>query len=126
MKNQNKMDGCSTDFNLADVKNSSFDDNPDQDNFKELEKQKLQELISQLKTDGKQRKKYAKRAFVFVCSWSTLVFVISFLQGFKLWTFTLNNYVIVTLLTSTFIEVLGLFYFVMAYLFDKNRLKIAQ
>jgi hypothetical protein len=90
--------------------------------------------------DLKARKRYAERAFWLVCGWIIMMLLILLLQGFlghgkhdisgQAWgisytiternLFFLSDAVLIALITGTTASVLGLFTFVMSYLFPKR------
>ena len=66
------------------------------------------------------RKKYACKIFRFICWWCIFVVVVIFLQGstYQHDKMEWNNNVIITLLTTTFAQVIGLMIIVLKYLFQ--------
>lgn len=63
------------------------------------------------------RETYASKVFRFLCSYSTVVFVILLFQGFGIWEFDLDRYVLLALVGSTAISVVGVVGFVVRGLF---------
>lgn len=92
---------------------------------KELNAQKQVNIRTYLENkdyeqDIELRKKYASKIFKFICWWCIFVVVIIFLQGstYSPDKMEWNNNVIITLLTTTFAQVLGLMIIVLKYLFQ--------
>lgn len=86
----------------------------------ELEKLKtLKEYNKTLAQNNNERKKYGGWIFLLTCVWAFLIFVIMFLQGFKI--MFLSEKVLITLITSTTINFFGFFLLVVKYLFNTNR-----
>ncbi len=80
-------------------------------------KQKDEEIAS-LKQDREQRKDFSNRIFVFMCLYMFVAIVIVFCCGFG-W-MRLDPSVLITLLTTTLADVIGVFTFVAKYLFHRN------
>ena len=76
---------------------------------------KLNEDIENLKQDREQRKVFSLRIFSFICLYMFAAMTIVFLCGFGL--MRLSDAVIITLLTTTLAAVIGIFNFVVKYLF---------
>ncbi|GMO60488.1 MAG: hypothetical protein Ta2D_06020 [Rickettsiales bacterium] len=62
---------------------------------------------------------YSYMIFTFICIWSGLIFRILFIKGYDK-DFNLNDSSINTLITTTFIQVLGLMYIVLNHIFPKK------
>jgi hypothetical protein len=123
MQTQNKPDLCFLDFNVNEIGNSFTEDNPDADDVgsKIIEGLLAREELRKRINERELREKYANKVFMFISFWSGGLFLILLLEGFKEFTrFVLDKSVLITLLATSFIEVLGLFYFVMDYLFNKK------
>ena len=74
-----------------------------------------------LKQDIKERKKYAKSIFFLIIGWLVAVFIVLVLQGFGSYlNFTLSENIVITLITGTTINILGIFIIVVNYLFKKQ------
>jgi len=91
------------------------------------EKSLREQDIKDREQDREQRKEYANKIYKFILGWSFFLgFILIFnnieinYKSFNFKSFSLSDTVIITLLTTTFIEVLGLFWFVMSYLFNSN------
>lgn len=87
-----------------------------------LEKEKLKGRIQ----DRKERKRYAKSTFSFLKKYTTLMILIIFLSGTNgsLWyldfsKFHLSDTVLITLISTSLASIVGIFAFVMKYLFKK-------
>jgi len=71
--------------------------------------------------DREERKKYAKRTFVFLSVFTGVVLLIIVLAGFsEAVGFKLENPVLIALITSSLATVVGIFILVMQYLFKKD------
>lgn len=79
---------------------------------KELKKLDYSNLI-------KMKKSFAKKIFFFICIWSIFIISVIFFQGFNKFTnFKLNNAVLITLISSSFIQIVGLMYIVLKHIFS--------
>ena len=81
--------------------------------------------LKQLLQNIGERKKYASRIFWLVCGWLGFVGIIVFISGLEGHLFggirlSLPESVIIALITTTTINVIGIFLFVMRYLFSTN------
>lgn len=77
-----------------------------------------------LKENNRLRRKYAYYIFVFTCLWTSLIFLILILQGFNTFEcFYLSNNVLITLITTTTINVFGFFVLVVKFLFNSYSLR---
>lgn len=83
---------------------------------KSLEQIKNEHLDKNQTQDREQRKKYTKYTFILCVTYIFLVFLIVFLSGFQL--MDVSNSVLIVLLSSSFAQIIGLFVFVMKYLFN--------
>jgi hypothetical protein len=79
--------------------------------------------LQELGQDIELRKKYANRAFWICVIWLVCILLILLFQGFGVhwFDFKLAEPVILGLIGGTSVNVVGLFYFVMKYLFDPKR-----
>jgi len=80
----------------------------------------LAEKIKDIIHDRLEREKYARLLFLFMISFTFATFLILILAGFQCIKFSLDNSVLITLLTTTFGEIVGLFLVVSKYLFPKR------
>lgn len=80
-------------------------------------KQKNEDIAS-LKQDREQRKDFSNRIFVFMCLYMFVAIIIVFCCGFG-W-MKLDSTVLITLLTTTLADVIGVFTFVAKYLFHRS------
>ncbi len=84
----------------------------------ELEAQELKQNISE-------RKKYASKTFRLICWWLGGVFFLLFLDGFNAYwlpfTFQLKENVLLAVIGGTTLNVIGIFIFVMKYLFNPKK-----
>lgn len=76
------------------------------------------EELKQREQDREQRKIYALRSLWFLIGYMIFVFIILLLSGFKLCGFTLSDGVLIATVTTTTANVIGIFAFVMMYLFN--------
>ena len=140
MTEQNDLE-CNLLYKVNEIDAISANDSQDPDSTGNYSRKIKEEELQKLKDDRELRKMYANKVFWFICVWSALLFFILFLAGFKTisivtfaWvpfygvmkanfssSFALSDNVIMTLLATSFIEVLGLFHFVMRYLFDGKK-----
>lgn len=82
-----------------------------------LEIEELKEIVRGKKQDRQQRKHFAYSIFIFICVYMLVVLSIVTFAGLSAWGFSLNDGVLVTLLSTTTANVLGLFIIVAKYLF---------
>lgn len=68
--------------------------------------------------DRLQRKAYADNIFTFLCMYMIIIFVIIFKHGSLFNSFELSDSVIVALITTTTANIIGIFVFVVRYLFN--------
>ena len=80
-----------------------------------------QQHINDRRQDRAERKIYASKLFWLVACWMLAVFSILLLQGFKV--FQLENTVLVALLSTTSVNMIGLFVIVTKYLFSEKRIE---
>ncbi len=78
---------------------------------------------TQLKNDIEDRKSYAGKIFILICLWLFAVLLIVVVVGCK--GMTLSDTVLVALITTTTINVLGLFLVVANYLFYRAKKEVA-
>ena len=81
------------------------------------------EELKQREQDREQRKSYALYAFKFLVAYMVLVFVVLMLGGLRPWGFCLKDGVLIALITTTTANVIGIFAFVMMYLFNTGKPK---
>lgn len=90
------------------------------DSMKVANKLKWEELESR-KQDREQRKRYANYIFGFLCAYMVLVFIVLILSGFCDIRFCLSDSVIIALITTTTTaNIIGIFIFVVKYLFKSS------
>lgn len=85
--------------------------------LKAREVQEKDEAIKDQRQDREQRKVFSSRIFVFMCAYMGVAIIIVFLCGCRF--MTLDDSVLITLLTTTLANVIGVFNFVAKYLFHK-------
>ncbi|MGO9678886.1 MAG: hypothetical protein ACLPW4_16705 [Candidatus Sulfotelmatobacter sp.] len=92
--------------------------------YYELEKQKLQlEKLTldnaALRQDTAHRDRWGKRLFPLCAGWLVAVVVVLTLEGFHIYGFHLDNAVLIAFIGTTTVDVLGLGYIVVNYLFPR-------
>lgn len=85
----------------------------------EIERASRLEDLEGKKQDRHQRKLFAGALFIFMCLYMAIALLIVFLCG--LGKLLLSDAVLVTLLTTTLADVIGVFSFVAKYLFPEKR-----
>lgn len=80
--------------------------------------EKLKEELESLKQDRQQRKVLSIALFIFMCVYMAVALLIVFLCG--LFVMYLSDTVLVTLLTTTLADVIGIFGFVAKYLYHNK------
>lgn len=85
--------------------------------FQRKKIERLSEEIEDLKQDRKQRKIFSYCIFIFMCAYMAVSLAIVFLCG--LGVMILDVSVLITLLTTTLANVIGVFNFVAKYLFHR-------
>lgn len=111
--------------NVGDPLDSDISKTQDEIIQQELGDLKFQLGKTKLKSyqqDIIERKKYANRIFLFVVCWSVVVVIILLIQGFgvKFNFFNLSDKVLISLISATTINVLGVFVIVAKYLFPES------
>jgi|GEM_PF-991764 len=81
-------------------------------------KLKVEELAS-LTQDRKERKTYANRIYWLIVAWLAMLFIVLGFQGFKPFRFEIGDKVLITLITGTTLNVIGIFLVVANYLFPR-------
>ena len=100
-----------------------------------LRRDKLQAEIVGIRQDIKERKEYARKTFKLICFWLAGVFILLIIQGFlgagqtsfmfpsghelKI-KFSLADNVLIAIVGGTTASVMGIFVYVMKYLFSKH------
>lgn len=112
---QTDLEGQPSTSNLLEEEGNDLDKNVERQI--QLERLKtIKEYNRTLSQNNEERKKYAGSIFKLTCTWAFLIFVIIFLQGFKI--MFLSDKVLITLITSTTINFFGFFLLVVKYLFN--------
>lgn len=86
---------------------------------KDYEIEFLKQQIKDLESNRGLREKLAICCFVFMCVWACIVFSIIFLSGFSFYSFTLSDSVLITLLTGSTVNVIGLVVVILRGIFPK-------
>lgn len=87
------------------------------EDFQQKKIERLSEEIEDLKQDRQQRKVFSSRIFTFMCAYMLVSLIIVLLTG--LGVMNLEPSIIITLLTTTLANVIGVFNFVAKYLFHR-------
>ena len=90
-----------------------------------LEEVKTKNLTNiQYKQDMDLRKEYANKIYCFIICWSIFVGTILFFQGsnYKLDKLYWDTSIIITLISTTFIQIIGLMLAILKYIFPVNKL----
>jgi hypothetical protein len=93
---------------------------PDPKTREEEERLRLEAIKARLqsfKQDTEARDKYANRIFVLICVWLSAIFGLLVIDGFDVLGFQLETEVMITAITGTTLNVLGIFVIVARYLF---------
>jgi hypothetical protein len=77
--------------------------------------------IESIKSDTKAKEKYAERIFNLAAAWLAAVFIVVILQGFKWWSWSLSDNVVISLVAGATTGVIGLLAAVLAYIFRAPR-----
>jgi magnesium-transporting ATPase (P-type) len=85
--------------------------------LKRVELQQKTEHLERNKQDRTERKSYANKVFYLISVFICLTLLIVFLAGFKCGSFQLSDTVLTVLLSTTTVNVIGIFMVVMKYLF---------
>lgn len=85
--------------------------------FKAKDLEEREETLRGHKQDREQRKAFSARIFVFMCAYMAVSLVLVALCGCKV--LTLSDSILITLLTTSLANVIGVFNFVAKYLFHK-------
>ncbi len=91
----------------------------------DLQKEHARAVLRGVTQDIDERKKYARRFFILACFWLVAITVLLVLQGFGsfcfgLLPFILADTVLLAVIGSTTVNVLGILYVVVNYLFPKR------
>lgn len=84
---------------------------------KRLENKKLEEELKGIEQDREERKAYALKSFELIVCYLIAIIILVFLTG--LGCLSLSDAVLIALVGTLSTNVLGIFYFVMRYLFSK-------
>lgn len=105
-----------TDFLSATIKGHDITSS-EEDSAQKIAIEDRREDLENKKQNRNQRKSYGNKLFVFLCVYMGLVFLVLLLCGFSLFGFTLSDTVLIALITTTTANVVGIFAFVVHYLF---------
>jgi hypothetical protein len=113
-------------FDISKIKSSNIpvqNDKPDKLSSEEeenyvAEKYKLENKALEQNMD--ERKKYAKSIYFLIVGWLATLFLIIGFQGFGSYlSFNLSENIVLTLITGTTVNILGIFVIVVNYLFRR-------
>ena len=90
---------------------------------RKLEEEEKLAHINSYKQDTKERKHYAEKTFEFLCAYMLAVFLLLIFAGSDHIDFHFSDSVIIALITTTTANVIGIFIFVMRYLFNGSKKK---
>lgn len=99
------------DFSLSEEREVSMED-------EEIERENRREDLEGKRQDRHQRKTFAVILYIFMCVYMAAALAVVFFCGFGL--MRLSDTVLVTLLTTTLADVIGVFSFVAKYLFPQK------
>ena len=105
-----------TNFLSATIKGHDITSS-EEDSAQRIAIEDRREDLENKRQNRNQRKSYGNKLFVFLCVYMILVFIVLFFCGFSLFGFTLSDTVLVALITTTTANVIGIFAFVVRYLF---------
>lgn len=100
-----------------DISDECIITSSESDSAQKIALEDSREELENKKQNRSQRKTYANKLFMFLCVYMALVFLVLFFCGFSLLGFTLSDTVLVALITTTTANVIGIFAFVVRYLF---------
>ena len=108
-------------INDKNIPNTSMPDPLTEDEEINYEAQRQKLFNKGLKQNIKERKKYAKSIYFLIIGWLIGVFILLVFNGFgELIHFKLSEKIMITLISGTTINILGIFIIVVNYLFKKN------
>lgn len=87
----------------------------------QLENDALDEVNKGDAQDREQRKQFAEKIFSFVCTYMMMVVIILLVTGAQWVDFRLSDQVIITLITTTTANIIGILLIVVHYLFRKKK-----
>ncbi len=117
MKDTNLLEGLSEEIEPASDENAEVGEEVAKD-YHQKKIERLSEEIEDLKQDRQQRKVFSSRIFIFMCAYMAVSLIIVFLTGIGI--MNLDPSIIITLLTTTLANVIGVFNFVAKYLFHNK------
>jgi hypothetical protein len=87
--------------------------------IRDIDAEFRREQLESNRQDRKERKKYAIYIFYFLCFFLSITLAIVILTALDL--FVLSDAILITLLTTTSADIIGIFIIVVKYLFKANR-----
>lgn len=99
------------------AKSSALEETARKDESKKAKGELIEEKKLDLQQDRSERKIFARRVYWLVVGYLLVVFILIFMAGFKL--IVLHDSILIGLITTLAINVLGIFHFVMKYLFSR-------
>lgn len=111
------------DFNVKSTKYIDIEKDIAQENLRkaQLENDALDEVNKGDAQDREQRKQFAEMIFTFVCLYMGAVIFILLLSGAQWVDFRLSDQVVITLITTTTANIIGILLIVVHYLFRKKK-----
>lgn len=104
-----------------DISDECIITSSESDSAQKIALEDSREELENKKQNRSQRKTYANKLFMLLCVYMALVFLVLFFCGFSLFGFTLSDTVLVALITTTTANVIGIFAFVVRYLFHSKQ-----
>ncbi len=80
----------------------------------------LRQALKEAVDTHKLRLQYTSRIFGMVCGWLLGVIVCILLTGFRVWSFQLSDSVLIAFITSTTVNVVGLFFVVAKWMYTNS------
>lgn len=87
---------------------------------KELHLRRSEHELKESQQNTELRKIYINRNFLLTCVWLVIVLLVVLCQGFGLGHFNLHDSVLITLLSTTTANIIGVLVIVITYLFKNN------
>lgn len=87
----------------------------------EYEAEEWKVRLAGMRQDIEERKNYAKKVFRLIAFWIAGIFILLLIDGSKPYGFGLSENIMLAVIGGTTLNILGVFIFVMKYLFDPKR-----
>jgi len=95
-------------------------DDKTREEAEDLDRAQKEAELESFRQDIGARKQYANRIFILICAWLISMLVLLLLEGFRICGFNIADRVLITAITGTTLNVLGIFIIVANYLFPKK------